>query len=111
MRRKDNYAMIRRITLKRVTLPNGKTFVARSKRVSRAALPPRIKIRRRYRSRPARGRNRQAGRGIVSVIKNCYHSGKKLGKNYHKQCSKKSSQKRPQKSSRQSSTRARQLKQ
>ena len=68
MRRKENYVMIRRATPKRVTLPNGRTFVAKYERVSRAALLPHIKIRRRYRGKPARGKNRQAGRGIVSII-------------------------------------------
>ena len=50
--------MMTRAMPKRVTLLNGRTFVARYERISRAALPPHIKIRRRYRGRPARGRNR-----------------------------------------------------
>ena len=78
MRRKDNYVMMRRTTPKRVTLPNNRTFIARYKKVSRAVLPPHIKIRRRYRGRPVR--NRQTGRGIVSVIKGLLLFGKKIGK-------------------------------
>ena len=34
MKWKDNYVMMKMITPKRVTLPNGRTFVARYKRVS-----------------------------------------------------------------------------
>ena len=43
MRRKDKYVMMKRTTPKRVTLPNGRTFVARYKRVPRSRLPPHIK--------------------------------------------------------------------
>ena len=49
MRRKDNYVMIKRATPKRVTLPKGRTFVARYERVPRSRLPPHMKIKRRYR--------------------------------------------------------------
>ena len=41
MRRKDNYVMMKRVTPKRVTLPDGRTFVGRFKRVPRSRLPPR----------------------------------------------------------------------
>ena len=54
MRRKDKYVMMKRTTPKRVTLPNGRTFVARYKRVPRSRLPPHIKLRRKYRGAPAR---------------------------------------------------------
>ena len=74
-------------TSKRVTLPNGRTFLARYKRVSRDALPPNIRIRRRYIGRPARGRNRQCGRGILSVIKKYYQLAKISEKNHNQQCS------------------------
>ena len=58
-------------TPKRVTLPNGRTFLARYKRVPRSELPPHITIRRRYRQRAApRGRRRgQRGRGIFDFVK------------------------------------------
>ena len=72
--------MIRRVTPKRVTLPNGRSFVARYKRVSRDVLPPNIRIRRIYRGRLARGRNREGSRGVLSVIKNILPIGKKAGK-------------------------------
>ena len=64
MRRKNYYVVMKRATNKRVTLPDGRTFVARYKKVPRSRLPPHIKIRRRYRRAPARQRDR----GIVSVI-------------------------------------------
>ena len=38
---------------KRVTLPNGRTFVARYKRIRRDELPPNIFMRRTYRQRAA----------------------------------------------------------
>ena len=58
MKRKDNYVMMKRATPKRVTLPDGRTFVARCGRVTRSRLPPHIKTRRRYRGAPARQRDR-----------------------------------------------------
>ena len=56
---------------KRVVLPNGRTFVARYKRISRAELPPNIVMRRTYRQRAApRGRRRrQRGCGIFDFVK------------------------------------------
>ena len=46
MRRKNNYAMVKLAVPKRVTLPNGRTFVARYKRIKRSELPPNIVMRR-----------------------------------------------------------------
>ena len=58
---------------KRVTLPNGRTFVARYKRIPRDQLPPNIVMRRTYTQRAApRGRRRrraQQGQGIFDFIK------------------------------------------
>ena len=59
---------------KRVTLPDGRTFLARYKRVKRSDLPPHIVMRREYRQRAApRGRRRrrrgQQGQGIFDFIK------------------------------------------
>ena len=63
MRRKRNYTM-----MKLNVLTNGRTFVARYKRISRAGLPP-IVMRRTYRERAApRGRRRQRGRGIFDFV-------------------------------------------
>ena len=69
MRRKRNYALMKLNVPKRVTLPNGRTFVACYKRISRAELPPNIVIRRTYRKRAApRGRRRrQRGHGILPI--------------------------------------------
>ena len=72
MRRKDNYVMRKLNTPKRVTLPNGRTFLARYKRIPRSELPPHITIRQRYRQRAApRGKRRrgQRGRGIFDFVK------------------------------------------
>ena len=70
MRQKDNYVMRKLNTPKRVTLPNGRTFLARYKRVPRSELPPHITIRRRYRQ-SARGRRRGGQRdlGIFDFVK------------------------------------------
>ena len=69
MRRKENYAMKKLDVPKRVTLPNGRTFFARYKRIKREELPHEIIMRRTYRQRAAprgrRRRRRQQGRGII----------------------------------------------
>ena len=64
---------------KRVTLPNGRTFVARYKRISRDDLPLNIRMRRTYRQRAApRGRRRrQRGQGILKFLKKGYRLGKR----------------------------------
>ena len=49
MRRKRNYVMQKLATPKRVTLTNGRTFLARCKRVKRSDLPAHIVMRREYR--------------------------------------------------------------
>ena len=58
---------------KRVTLANGRTFVARYKRILRGELPPNIVMRRTYAQRAAprgrRRRRRQQGQQIVFVKK------------------------------------------
>ena len=59
-------------TPKRVTLPNGRTFVARYKRIKRSELPPNIVMRRTYRDRAAVGRRRvrrQQGQGIFDFVR------------------------------------------
>ena len=58
MGRKKNYAMIELAMRKRVTLPNGRTFVARYKRIKRSELPPNLVMRRTYKDRAAVGRRR-----------------------------------------------------
>ena len=73
MRRKDNYVMQKLDVPKRVTLPNGRTFIARYKRVSRSKLPANVILRKTYRQRAAprgrrRRRRRQGGRGLFSFI-------------------------------------------
>ena len=66
--------MMKMNTLKRVTLPNGRTFVAQYKRVSRAKLPANVTIRRKYTQRAApknkrRKRGRQRGWRIFDFVK------------------------------------------
>ena len=51
--KKKNYAMVKLATPKRVTLPNGRTFIARYKRIKRSELPLHIVIRRTYTQRAA----------------------------------------------------------
>ena len=72
MRRKKDYAMVKLNTPKRVTLPNGRTFVVRYKRIRRGELPPNIVMRKTYTQRAApRGhrRARQQGQGIFDFVK------------------------------------------
>ena len=49
MRRKRNYIIQKLATPKRVTLPNGRTFLASYKRVKRSDLPPHLVMRKEYR--------------------------------------------------------------
>ena len=70
--RKENYAMRKFAVPKRVTLPNGRSFVARYERIKRSELPPNIRMCRTYRQRAdPRNRRRRVvrGRGIVSTVK------------------------------------------
>ena len=75
MRRRENYPMRKLDVPKRVTLPNGRTFVARYERIKRRDLPADIQMKRTYKQRAApRGKRRrrqrgQQGQGIVSVTK------------------------------------------
>ena len=65
--------MVKLNPLKRVTLPNDRTFVAHYKRIRRGELPPNIVMRRTYAQRAApRGRRRRArqqGQGIFDFVK------------------------------------------
>ena len=58
---------------KRVTLPNGRTFIARYKIIKRSKFPPNIVMRRTYTQRAAprgrRHRRRQQGQGIFDFVK------------------------------------------
>ena len=65
--------MMKMNTHKRVTLPNGQTFVARYKHVSRVQLPANVAIRQRYTQRAApknkrRNRHQQRARGIFDFV-------------------------------------------
>ena len=77
---KKNYVMKKLDRPKRVTLSNGRTFVARFKRAKRSELPDNILMRRTYRNNFAkgarkkrtggrRGRKKQTGKGIFSSLK------------------------------------------
>ena len=70
MRRKKNYATKKLTTPKRVTLPNGRIFVTRYKRIKRSELPPNIFMRRTYRAAVGRRRvRRQQGQGIFYFVR------------------------------------------
>ena len=71
MRPKKSYAMMKLNVPKRVTLPNGRTLVARYKRIPRDQLPPNIVMRRTYTQRavPRGRRQRERGRGIFDFVK------------------------------------------
>ena len=72
---KDNYIVIKLNTPKRVTLPNGQTFVVQYKCVSRDQLPANVTIRRRFTQKAApknKGRRRrgwQRGRELFDFVK------------------------------------------
>ena len=71
MRRKRNYAMTKLNVPKRVSLPNGRSFAVRYKRIPRGELPPNIVMRRTctQRAAPRGRRRRQRGRGIFDFVK------------------------------------------
>ena len=87
--RRSNIVLVKRDTPKRVTLPNGRTFLAKYKSVNRHYLPGSTTIQRTYRGRPVQDRRPKVtrprhrakpaaavrgsgmrGRGIVDVAKN-----------------------------------------
>ena len=84
---RNNIVMIKREHPKRIELPNGRVFYAKYKRVDRDALPPNIRIMRRYKKRAApKGKRRrrrvgQRGRGFKSFLKKATNFGKKAFKN------------------------------
>ena len=72
--RSNRIIMIKRQARKRVTLTNDRTFYAKYKRTTRAALPANVHLRRAYKQRSAPlGRRRRAvgqrGRGFKSFVK------------------------------------------
>ena len=91
---RNRIIMIKTARPKRVTLPDGRTFLARYRRATRDDLPPNIDLPRVYKQRAApkgrRRRNRyrerqraalrrraQRGRGIGSFIKKSFRLGKR----------------------------------
>ena len=97
---RNRIIMIKRATPKRVTLPDGTTFLARHRRATRDDLPPNISLPRVYKERAApKGRRRkrrrlapyrerqraalrrraraQRGRGLGTVFKKVYKLGKR----------------------------------
>ena len=95
---RDRIIMIKRAQPKRVTLPNGRTFLARYRRAKRADLPHNVNLPRIYKERAApKGKRRkraidyrerqraalrrraraQRGRGLGSVFKKAFKLGKK----------------------------------
>ena len=60
MRRKNNYVMRRLDTLKKMILPNGRTFHAKYRRVPRSQLSDYVIMKRRYKRKAApKGRRRR----------------------------------------------------
>ena len=70
---------------KRVTLPNGRTFLARYRRATRTELPANVRLERPYKQRAApkgrRQRVKQGGRGFKSAFKKAFNFAKKISKN------------------------------
>ena len=79
---RDNIILIKRENPKKVTLPNGRTFYAKYKRVGRAALPGNVRIQRKRKAGGGGRRRRgQRGRGFGSFFKKAFKFGKKALKN------------------------------
>ena len=63
MTKRDRVIMMKTERPKRVTLPNGRTFITRYKRVTRAHLPANVCLARPYKERaPAKGRLRNGSK-------------------------------------------------
>ena len=77
--------MVRRQNPKRVTLTNGRTYLARYRRATRTELPANVRLERPYRQRAApRGRRRRFRkdrRGFKSAFKKAFNFSKKISKN------------------------------
>ena len=58
VRRRNNVVMVKRDVPKKVTLPNGRVFYAKYKRVTTQSLPAGLRIARTYKGQPAKGRKR-----------------------------------------------------
>ena len=56
VRHRNNIILVKRDTPKKVTLPNGRTFLAKYRLVTRQYLPGGITIARTYRGQPVQGR-------------------------------------------------------
>ena len=79
MRRRKNYAMVKLAVPKEITLPNGRTFLARYKRIKRSKLPRNIVMRRNYTQRAApRGSKR---RRRVQQRHGIFDFGREVAKN------------------------------
>ena len=76
MTKRDRILMMERERPKRVTLPNGRTFIVRYQRVTRAHLPANVRLAWSYKGRAA-PKGRQWRRGQV-VQKGCRVGGKIL---------------------------------
>ena len=77
--------MVKRQKPKRITLPNGKTFLARYRRATRTELPANVHLERPYKQRAApKGRRRrvkEGGRVFKSAFKKAFNFAKKISKN------------------------------
>ena len=78
-RYRDNIIMVKLGTLKNVTLPNGRTFYSKYKRVKISLLPKHVTIKRIYNSRRGK-RNGQQGHGFGSALRKSFSLSKKLAK-------------------------------
>ena len=77
--------MVKRQNPNRVTLPSGRTFLARYRRATHSELPANVRLERPYNQRAApkgrRQRVKQGGRGFKSAFKKAFNFAKKISKN------------------------------
>ena len=57
MARRDRIIIVRRANPKRVTLPNGRSFLARYRRATRVELPANVRLNRPYKQRAAKDKD------------------------------------------------------
>ena len=81
-RYRDNIIMVKLGTPKNVTLPNGRTFYSKYKRVKTSLLPKHVTIKRIYNSRRGK-RNGQQGHGFGSALRKSFSLAKKFSKKWN----------------------------
>ena len=82
VRRRNDIVMVKRDVPKKVTLPNGRVFYAKYKRITTQSLPAGVRIARTYKGQPPKGRRRPiqapASAKPAAVVRPAQHPKRRL---------------------------------